>query len=271
MPPDRLSKSKQEIWGVISTRFGHLARMIPQPPPAFLSVWLSRPKLRSTICAARRTGADLGTPTSSPAPAGSGKRALAAGVAELVNGAPVRQDFRGQGAGNSSRQSGIEVASDWHRPNPRTRTRAADAGERWSPQGGDHIRGGPNGTQAANAFLKTLEEPPNNSLLLLLSAIPEVLPETIRSRCIAMSLASPTDHALSSEEEELVELLNLVDPTADGVHEAYRLVQGFQRLLVKIRQTIQEENDAAPNGRNALQEYDRRRPGWKSGKNITKR
>ena len=33
------------------------------------------------------------------------------------------------------------------------------------------------GTQAANAFLKTLEEPPNNSLLLLLSAIPEVLPK----------------------------------------------------------------------------------------------
>ena len=30
--------------------------------------------------------------------------------------------------------------------------------------------------QAANAFLKTLEEPPNDSLLLLLSSMPEVLP-----------------------------------------------------------------------------------------------
>src|SRR5437764_851812 len=32
-------------------------------------------------------------------------------------------------------------------------------------------------TQAANAFLKTLEEPPQNSLLLLLTALPEALPE----------------------------------------------------------------------------------------------
>ncbi len=37
--------------------------------------------------------------------------------------------------------------------------------------------------QAANAFLKTLEEPPANSLLLLLSALPEALPDTIISRC----------------------------------------------------------------------------------------
>src|SRR6185437_16261140 len=44
--------------------------------------------------------------------------------------------------------------------------------------------------QAANAFLKTLEEPPKDSLLLLLSALPEVLPDTILSRCIAIPLAS---------------------------------------------------------------------------------
>src|SRR2546423_15510170 len=43
-------------------------------------------------------------------------------------------------------------------------------------------------TQAANAFLKTLEEPPQNSLLLLLTALPEVLPETIVSRCLSVPL-----------------------------------------------------------------------------------
>jgi len=47
--------------------------------------------------------------------------------------------------------------------------------------------------QAANAFLKTLEEPPKDSLLLLLSALPEALPETILSRCIAIPLA-PEGH-----------------------------------------------------------------------------
>jgi DNA polymerase-3 subunit delta' len=36
---------------------------------------------------------------------------------------------------------------------------------------------------AANAFLKTLEEPPDESLLILISSMPEIIPETIWSRC----------------------------------------------------------------------------------------
>jgi DNA polymerase-3 subunit delta' len=36
---------------------------------------------------------------------------------------------------------------------------------------------------AANAFLKTLEEPPENSLIILISSNPDRLPDTIRSRC----------------------------------------------------------------------------------------
>ncbi|TAL25122.1 MAG: DNA polymerase III subunit delta' [Nitrospirae bacterium] len=36
---------------------------------------------------------------------------------------------------------------------------------------------------AANAFLKTLEEPPAQSLIILVSSSPDRLPETIRSRC----------------------------------------------------------------------------------------
>lgn len=37
---------------------------------------------------------------------------------------------------------------------------------------------------AANAFLKTLEEPPEDSLIILISSNPESLPDTIRSRCV---------------------------------------------------------------------------------------
>ncbi len=36
---------------------------------------------------------------------------------------------------------------------------------------------------AANAFLKTLEEPPRQSLLVLVSSMPELIPSTILSRC----------------------------------------------------------------------------------------
>jgi DNA polymerase III subunit delta' len=44
--------------------------------------------------------------------------------------------------------------------------------------------------EAANAFLKTLEEPPPNTVLLLLSDREEELPETILSRCRRISFAT---------------------------------------------------------------------------------
>ena len=101
-------------------------------------------------------------------------------------------------------------------------------------------------TQAANAFLKTLEEPPNDSLLLLLSTLPEALPDTILSRCIPIPLAAPEQTAPSAEEEELVELLRAIKPAeATGVQSAYQLAQGFHRRLAGVRESIQAENAAA--------------------------
>lgn len=44
---------------------------------------------------------------------------------------------------------------------------------------------------AANSLLKTLEEPPPRSLLILLTSQPSGLPPTIRSRCQHISLARP--------------------------------------------------------------------------------
>lgn len=44
---------------------------------------------------------------------------------------------------------------------------------------------------AANALLKTLEEPPDHSLFLLISSRPAALPVTIRSRCQAVRFATP--------------------------------------------------------------------------------
>ena len=45
---------------------------------------------------------------------------------------------------------------------------------------------------AANALLKTLEEPPEHSLFLLISSRPAALPATIRSRCQALRFPTPT-------------------------------------------------------------------------------
>ena len=100
--------------------------------------------------------------------------------------------------------------------------------------------------QAANAFLKTLEEPPKDSLLILLSAMPEVLPDTILSRCVAVPLTAQEQAELSAEEKELVELLGEVaNSKGQGIQPAYQLARGFHRLLGQIRETIQEENAAA--------------------------
>lgn len=42
---------------------------------------------------------------------------------------------------------------------------------------------------ASNAFLKTLEEPPADSVIILISASPDSLPDTIRSRCFQVRFA----------------------------------------------------------------------------------
>src|SRR6185369_11087493 len=42
---------------------------------------------------------------------------------------------------------------------------------------------------AANAFLKTLEEPPANSILILLTTEPQRVLETILSRCLRLNFA----------------------------------------------------------------------------------
>jgi len=52
--------------------------------------------------------------------------------------------------------------------------------------------------EAANCFLKTLEEPPDHSILILISARPQALLPTILSRCQAVRFSPPPLEALSS-------------------------------------------------------------------------
>ncbi len=53
---------------------------------------------------------------------------------------------------------------------------------------------------AANAFLKTLEEPASDALLILCSSRPEQLPATIRSRCQAVVFATPDGASKAGED-----------------------------------------------------------------------
>ena len=100
--------------------------------------------------------------------------------------------------------------------------------------------------QAANAFLKTLEEPPRDSTLLLVSAYPDQLLETILSRCIEVSLR-PTERRQPTERQQ--RLLGLLRDFArvpnPGMPQTLTLARQFQGLLAQAKEAITDETDAA--------------------------
>ena len=62
--------------------------------------------------------------------------------------------------------------------------------------------------EAANAFLKTLEEPPGNTLIILCAHHPNKLPDTIISRCLPVRFGRLPDSVIGSlidQEEKLPE------------------------------------------------------------------
>jgi len=74
--------------------------------------------------------------------------------------------------------------------------------------------------QAQNAFLKTLEEPPPDTVLLLVSAAPDRLLPTLRSRCIRVAFG-PLPHDFVRDEvqrrlEVSAEVAEAVASLADG-------------------------------------------------------
>ena len=179
-------------------------------------------------------------------PLGSGKEMVAAELASLVNGTPAKDVF-------SARAREIFIA----RPESKSRRivtaqiRALEHALQMRAANGqrkvaiifdaDRLQ-----SEAANAFLKTLEEPPKDSLLLLLSALPEALPETILSRCIGIPLASNAKVHGKAEAEKLVKSLQqTARHTTWSIQFAYRLAQEFQHLLRAVREEVKFETDNA--------------------------
>src|SRR5690606_22536800 len=103
------------------------------------------------------------------------------------------------------------------------------------------------GQEAENAFLKTLEEPPQASRLLLLTARPEMLLETILSRCIRVSLlGSPVPAVFSEAENRFLEALR--EHSANGrksISGAFGLMSGFSDTLKKEKAAITKQNETA--------------------------
>ncbi len=99
--------------------------------------------------------------------------------------------------------------------------------------------------QAANAFLKTLEEPPNNTLLLLLTANPQRLLPTILSRCVRVPLLGGTP-LLSDGGAELVAALNHAASRGFGTPvAAMHLKATFSAFLAGSREAAEAAAKAA--------------------------
>lgn len=180
-------------------------------------------------------------------PVGSGKRALAADIAALVNQTDREVVFTTRAPSifvaepeSKSRRILVEQIRELEHSlqmrsiNGQVKIAIIVDADRLQPQ-------------AANAFLKTLEEPPAGSLLLLLTTLPEALPDTIISRSIPIPLALPTGSPLSSPHNaELLESLGEIGRANTwNVEVAYRLSQRLQRILSAIREEIRSENAEA--------------------------
>lgn len=100
--------------------------------------------------------------------------------------------------------------------------------------------------QAANAFLKTLEEPPKNTHLLLVTSLPDQLLETILSRCIEVPLRAVARRELSGGQLRLLELLRAFSKAAKpDLARIFTLVREFQVLLADIKEEAGDAAEAA--------------------------
>lgn len=103
------------------------------------------------------------------------------------------------------------------------------------------------GVEAENAFLKTLEEPPERSRLILITARPEMLLDTILSRCIRIDLTGETGPAAVPEKArpflEAMQKHSLGG--VKGVSGALGLMAGFSNLLSQEKDLVGKQNTEA--------------------------
>lgn len=104
--------------------------------------------------------------------------------------------------------------------------------------------------QAANALLKTLEEPPANSMLILCTVQPHKLLETVRSRCVRMHFAPLsaevirahlTDFDLTESQQDFLTRFaqgGLITESAEQLAERIDLRETWLRCLLRIHDPV---------------------------------
>ncbi len=97
----------------------------------------------------------------------------------------------------------------------------------------------------ANAFLKTLEEPPERTLFLLLTDAPEQLLPTIISRCQRIDLPDAREHRLADPwRANVIGTLSdpgLADPTAAGTLKKAQAAERLAGVLEELKKKAEGE------------------------------
>lgn len=176
---------------------------------------------------------------------GSGRARLAADIAAMVNGisaeeAAAHPDIHTLEPGSKSRRILVEPFREFCAPFFSTsyRTGAVKTGIILDA---DRLH-----DHAANAFLKTLEEPPDNTLFILVTANPGMLPVTIISRCAHFPLREAALPSLEGPAAEVAAATGqlLAAPEKQRHGAALRLARRLQTLLREARESVEEEISA---------------------------
>ena len=100
--------------------------------------------------------------------------------------------------------------------------------------------------EAANAFLKTLEEPPPQTLIILITALPQKLLPTILSRCVRLDLRDARRGVrLTNAQQAFLPAVAAALPLVGSDVAALALRADFQALLAERKEQITKRLTAA--------------------------
>lgn len=189
-------------------------------------------------------------------PRGSGKEELVARMANLLNGPKKDEaDLWGEPMEEEVPELAEQEGEYLRVVRPRSKSRAIAVDDirelekmmnQSSPRGtwkiGVIVDAERMGESAENAFLKTLEEPPRETLLLLLSSEPEKLLDTIWSRCVHLALGARSTGERPEQVKRVLALLEEATARGLGRMEAGLSVKaGLESLLRERKEAIEKD------------------------------
>jgi len=186
-------------------------------------------------------------------PRGAGKEAVARTLAQALNCLEKAHDACGQCDSCRRIAAGQHPDIHWVRPESKSRRITVDQLREFEQavnfkaavarvKVGIVVDADCLNEEASNAFLKTLEEPPAQTIIILLTAEPQRLLPTILSRCLRIAFG-PVAGVVSPYRAQVVPVLT-GGASGRGVVGAYQLHGALTGLLQQLRTEIRQTAEA---------------------------